>query len=219
MEHVLGTGLEGLWICGACGGINGRPKGLDPRRGRGDQRCTCRPDPDEPTWDRFDYNQYVRLCRCCLQEVLRSGSRFSCWFCPECSRRVVALNDRLRVWLIPIGPHSFMARTYDPPGPVMLSGSVAVTPGDPASEAAIERFCTAAVGLFDRIGMLQAWSESALLQNLRDLRFTPGQDVRLPEYLSAIRARAAEDAHFTKRAAFERLREHMRGEGTAVTPR
>jgi hypothetical protein len=197
-----------MWICGACGGLFGKPRELGPERERGKQRCSCRREPRAATWDRFDFNEYVHLCECCLQEVLPSGSKFSVWFCPECKDRVVALNDDLRVWLIPIGRHSFQAHTYDPPGCLMLSVK-ALASRDPAAEAAVERFRTGMLGLVSSIDRLGARSKAALLAILPDLGFAPGEDVPLPEYLRRLDARAARDERYSKAVAFERLRDHM----------
>jgi len=40
MDRIRTTRLEGLSICGLCAGMYGRPRGLDPQRERGDQRCS-----------------------------------------------------------------------------------------------------------------------------------------------------------------------------------
>lgn len=204
--------LERMWICGTCADLNGiLPPRFEDERGLV-QRCRCRRDPDEPRWPHYDFNEVVHLCECCRMKALRSGSKWSVWFCDECSGRVKALNDRLRVWLIPIGRHSFMVRRYDPPGHVMLDGSVLRT--DEATRgAAIDHFARGLLGMANSIGRLGDWSTAALLEDLRALGFAPGAEVRLSEYLKAARARAREDQRFTKLAAFRRLEAHMRGSG------
>lgn len=202
--------LERMWICGTCAGLNGI---LGPRLApQGDlvQRCRCRCDPDEAVWPRHDFNEHVHLCECCHLEALASGSKFHVWFCRECSDRVVALNDRLRVWLIPVGRHSFMVRTYDPPGRVMLDGSV-FRLDEASQDAAIEHFRQGLLGMTSSIDRLRAWSTAALLEDLQALGYPPGAEVRLADYLKAARARALEDERFTKLAAFRRLEDHMRG--------
>lgn len=209
------TDHEALWICGTCTGLYGRSRGIDPGHDNGDQRCSCRREPVEPTWAGFDFNEYVHLCECCLQEVLLSGSRFSVWFCSECRERVVVLNDELRYWLIPIGRHSFQARTYEPPGWLALPGTVASADG-PAARAAIEGFTRATVGLFSSMQRLHLWSEASLAENLRDLGFAPSTSVALPEYLRSIRAEDRSHGRFSKEAAFERLTDHMLGSRASV---
>jgi len=207
--------LDEMSICNACAGLNGKPRLFDPGRDRGEQRCSCQRDPDEPGWDGYDISEYVHVCECCLQEVLASGSKFSVWFCEECKDRVVALNDSLRVWLIPIGRHTFMARTYDPPGFLALSGPV-LTKRGPASDAEIRRFLDASRGLFSTMDRLHAWSKASLLGTIRELGFPPDTDVRLSEYLRTIRAAVEEGGRFSRRggryskeAAFDRLRVYM----------
>jgi hypothetical protein len=122
---------------------------------------------------------------------------------------VIRLNDDLRLWLIPTGRHSFMVRTYDPPGYLMLPGSIARSLDDPLSEEAIQRFSAGTVGMLASVDRLGAWSKAPLLQTLRELGFISGTEVRLSEYMRAIRARAAEGGRYTKEAAFERLKAHM----------
>ena len=64
------------------------------------QRCRCHPS-DEPTWPRFDFNEHLHLCECCRLDPLRSGSRWSVWFCDECKARVRDLNHRLGRYVDP----------------------------------------------------------------------------------------------------------------------
>lgn len=173
------------------------------------QHCSCRRS-DEPRWPRFDFNEHVHLCECCLQEALPSGSKFSIWFCDPCKDLVTALNDELRVWLIPTGRHSFMVRTYARPGSLMLSGGDLV-PSEPSmNRAAIDRFVRGLFGMTSSIDLLlHEWSRATLLQNLCDLELSSSAEVRLSDYLTAVRARAAQDPHHSKSAEFARLTEHM----------
>jgi len=202
------TELERMWICGTCAGLNGIPVGRDAPPVEQIQRCRCR-STDEPAWPSFNFNEHVHLCECCLMEALPSGSRFSVWFCEECRLRVIALNDRLRVWLIPIGRHSIMVSTYEPPGLVMLSSDV-FRMGEQEQATRIEHFRGGFMGMISSIDRLLAWSEAALLEDLRELGYPAGAEVRLSDFLRAARARAKEDPRFAKRGAFERLEKHMR---------
>jgi len=70
------------------------------------QPCAC--DPKQPLWNAFDYNTWAELCQCCSAEVLRSGSRWSPFFCDECKQRVRDYNEREGYCVIPIGRHSLM---------------------------------------------------------------------------------------------------------------
>ncbi len=201
--------LERIWLCGTCVGLNGVPTPLyRPQKG-GQQSCPCR-RTDEPTWSGSDFNEHVHLCECCLQEALPSGGKFCVWFCNRCKELVTRFNDERRVWLIPIGRHSFMVRTYDPPGHLMLPGSV-VSLDETGRTAAIARFADGFLGMASSMDRLHEWSKARLRSNLLDLGFPAGADVRLPAYLKAARARAAEDRLHSREIAFRRLRDHMLG--------
>lgn len=200
--------LERMWICATCAGLNGIPGSRSSPQDERVQRCRCR-RTDEPVWSGYDFNEHVHLCECCRLEALRSGSRFSVWFCPQCRDRVIELNDRLRVWLIPIGRHSFMVRTYDPPGQVMLGGEVFAM-GEQERATQIERFREGSLDMIGSSDRLHAWSEAALLGDLRELGHPAGAEVPLADFLRAARARAEADPRLAKRGAFERLEEHMR---------
>jgi hypothetical protein len=70
------------------------------------QPCAC--DPVQSLWNAYDYNKVAELCRCCAAECVRSGSRWSLFFCKGCNERVVAHNNRVGRCVIPIGRHSIM---------------------------------------------------------------------------------------------------------------
>ena len=72
------------------------------------QRCACYRDRDEPGWPGYDFNERALLCRCCGFEVLRSGSRWSPFFCAPCKERVAALDRQVGQLIIPIGRHTLM---------------------------------------------------------------------------------------------------------------
>ena len=158
------------------------------------QRCDCeRTLEPEDRWPGFDFNTWAELCRCCAITLLRSGSRWSPFFCEECKRRVMDLNRRLGDWIIPVGRHS-----------VMHGQSLA---GD---EAAIrehaEHFVIHVRGLFAGIDHLDIRARACLRENLEELGFPAGQEVELKQYGHAARARPLDKA-----AAFEKLREHFVG--------
>ena len=79
----------------------------------------------EARWPtRFDFNRVAELCYCCGQEVLKSGNKFSVWFCDECKERVTQFNTQYQRTIIPIGRHSIMAgyslRAKDAHDPEMI---------------------------------------------------------------------------------------------------
>jgi len=78
-----------------------------------DNLCKC----DRAAWegnpipDAGDLGHDAHLCRSCLNVVVRSGSRWSVFYCDECRPAVVRLNGAARRCVIPYGPHSLMNGT------------------------------------------------------------------------------------------------------------
>ena len=160
-----------LSICTACLGLFD-----DVSLGQGDgerQRCTCSASKED-RWPGYDYNERARLCDCCGRYVLRSGSRWSVWFCEECKARVQALNEEMGFALIPIGRHSMMnglglrveARSHD-----------------------VARFTQRLGDLFSRIDLLgKTWKPAHLRGQLKRLEFLGAGHgaVPLSVYLDAV---------------------------------
>ena len=71
------------------------------------QKCQCERDAED-LWRGFDFNEVFTLCYGCGVELLRSGSRWSVWFCDPCKRSVSSLNEVCQSYVIPIGRHSMM---------------------------------------------------------------------------------------------------------------
>ena len=87
-------------VCLTHGGLyEERP---DPDTGH-QQRCHDR--EGEPTWKGYEFNEWIRLCDCCLAVPMRSGSRWSPFFCERCRPEIIAADQG-----IPIGRHSMMNR-------------------------------------------------------------------------------------------------------------
>jgi len=107
MEHEMEEVdlAEQMEICRVCLGLRG-PFYDDFNGCERVQRCAC--EPKEAPWNAFDYNQRAALCRCCAAEVVRSGSRWSAFFCRACQQRVVAYDRSVGEVVIPIGRHSIM---------------------------------------------------------------------------------------------------------------
>ncbi len=103
-------------VCNTCGELFGPCRQIGVSSGRSrqlEQLCACENGrKDQPKWERFDFNEVITLCRCCRGVVLRSGSRWSVWFCEQCQQRVQAVNDICESYVIPIGRHSIMASKY-----------------------------------------------------------------------------------------------------------
>lgn len=182
-----------LQICGTCLQIRG------PVPGRSDgatQLCDCTPVEvrrQVPLWG-GDENLYAELCRCCGLVLLRVRSKWSVWFCADCKPLVVAFNGSVGRAAVPIGRHTLMA-------------GVGL---DPAAKdpAVIERVAGRMFGLFDAMGVLRAYTATAVARNLAAFGFEEGSDVALDAYLRhAVRSRTTADE------AFAALLEGMLGLG------
>jgi hypothetical protein len=177
-----------MCICGLCFGIAGPWRYLD----RAPthlliQECTCtKASTRYATWPRFDFNEAVTLCRCCGLELLRSGSKWSVWFCGACKERVRRLHQEFNVYLIPIGRHSIM-------GGFGLRGDAV------RDEAKIEAFATVTRTLFARMDLLEEWANQVVQRNMAAISGDRTQ-VPLTDYLT----RAYEDS-MTKQEAFTSL--------------
>ena len=102
-------------VCGMCGRLRG-PWGRYDGELEFEQRCECRAaEAPVVRWPGFDYNTVAELCRCCGLEALRSGSKWSVWFCRECLDRVKDLNAGAGRCVIPIGRHSLMNGVFYKP--------------------------------------------------------------------------------------------------------
>lgn len=96
--------FAGLRVCLEHGGLyEDRP---DPETGY-QQRCHDR--GDAPKWEGYDINEWIRLCDCCLAVPMRSGSRWSPFFCQNCQAEIIAAERG-----IPIGRHTIMNRIGPP---------------------------------------------------------------------------------------------------------
>ncbi len=94
-----------MGVCRECLGLRG-PCFDEFSRCERVQRCRC--EPPEPLWRAYDFNTAAELCRGCGSVVIRSGSRWSLFFCEACKERVVAHNRAYPCDAIPIGRHSIM---------------------------------------------------------------------------------------------------------------
>jgi hypothetical protein len=184
--------IRGGTICSSCFEIHGRMRVRGVRSGVYDQLCACDPRPTHPdadTWWGFDFNRLVELCYCCGTAAIRSGSRWSPFFCEECKPRVRMLNESLGLpfALIPVGRHS------------MMNTIVAHTE---SIDGELAEFAVAMRSLFDRIDDLREWQRRIMQQNLQRLGLGDRRDALLKEYIERA-------GSFDRRLAFEELREHF----------
>ncbi len=173
-------------ICAACFQIRGPWRFIEgPSRGPIEslpdepyQLCRCQGprQPSEPgerseRWPGFDFNTAVELCKCCGLEPLRSGSRWSVWFCDECKERVRELHEAYQRYIVPIGRHSFM-------GGFGLSGKAV------RDDAEIHYFASRWKTVAEAINALYDFSRSVVADNLRLLGLADQSQIPLAQYLS-----------------------------------
>jgi hypothetical protein len=188
----VGTNFSGMFVCLGCTWIYG-PWSNDSNTYV--QRCECRRKEfkDEPRWERFDFNEVVELCRCCGQDLLQSGSRWSVWFCVPCQTRVSELNSDCQRTVIPIGRHSLMHG-------IGISGSEIKDRSQ--IESKVAKVFPALQGLFASQDHLSLWREKVVSANLKLLN--PDSDVPLETYLLEM-ARLVKAGTLDKSKSFDEL--------------
>ena len=152
------------------------------------QRCRC-PDkvPEGRTWPGYDFNEHLHLCECCSMMVLRSGSRWSVWFCEACKGRVDELNRTAGGCVIPIGRHSLM-------NGVGVSGREVSSAGEYEIDAIVEAFLDDLVGVFGAQERLHAFAAARRREIASELGFPSGEDIDLPVWLESLAAAATTDS-------------------------
>lgn len=123
----------------------------------------------EAKWPRFDFNRVVELCYCCGQEVLKSGSKWSVWFCKECKERVIEFNTQYQRTIIPIGRHSLMA-------------GYRLGHNEVHNPEMIKTFTENVNNLFSSIDCLTKWKKFILAENFKTLGYL--NDTLLKDYLA-----------------------------------
>lgn len=163
--------FQHMVVCRECGKLAGG-RGAKSNHVSVSQTCDCARDTTE-TWPGYDFNTAVELCRCCGQVLLRSGSRWSVWFCGSCLELVRSTNAALGRYAIPIGRHSLH-------GGVGLRGDV--------SDLDIEIFVATFQDLSAAFGRVSDWAGRVVKGILRENWLDLGHDVPLIEYLAQCRA-------------------------------
>ena len=169
---------EAMMVCATCFEIYGpwhyREKMLEITPDENFfQPCACPTKKAEakcPT--SFDFNKVAELCYCCGQAVLKSGAKWSVWFCDECKERVVQFNTRYQRTIIPIGRHSLMS-------------GVSLSAQDARDPEMIEIFLKNMNNLFSRIDCLSDWKKFIHGENFKKLGYV--NDTLLKDYLEQSR--------------------------------
>ena len=174
-------------ICGQCHEL----KGIVPRRTDGTlQLCSCSAvevHRAQPSWG-GDHNTYAELCKCCGLVLLRSGSKWSVWFCVPCKKAVLALNQMAGRCAIPIGRHSLM-------------NNVVSRASELQSDVAILAYVDQLQSLSVSMNDLHKWASIVVRRSLATLNFDTNRDVALWDYLDKIESCSS----LTQTAAFEAL--------------
>jgi len=160
-----------LHICSTCFHLyeTGRPDGME-------QRCNCRPKQGE-RWPYHDFNERAILCQCCGLNVLRSGSRWSPFFCRGCQLLAMGVSVWNRHLVFPIGRHSLM-HTWVPNTP-----SASLRDHHRPEELATGVY-HALRGISRATDGLSQWYQMIMPRNLEHFGFVG--DVSLREYIEAV---------------------------------
>jgi hypothetical protein len=148
-------------------------------------------DEEQEIWAWADFNRNVDLCYCCGQELIRSGTKWSVWFCGECKGRVVALNMAMSKTVIPIGRHSLMSGV----GLRAVGGVCDEKVGD---------FIKDLGNFFANTDTVSKWREHIVLKNLRNLDCET--DPPVIEYLARVRILSKKSEIFREMCEFVRKR-------------
>lgn len=188
MTEMSADELQHLRICGTCYALyeTGRPDGMA-------QRCRCVFGEEDP-WPGFDFNERASLCLCCGMEALRSGSRWSPYFCRTCQTLAQDVSIRHRRLVFPIGRHSLMHTWVPDSLPPTLDAH-----GGRSRELA-ETVHTATLAVVRGSEGLRRWSAIIVSRHLLHLGLPGGTS--LHEYLAAV---ATKGTGYTRQAAFGEL--------------
>jgi hypothetical protein len=174
-------------VCGVCGELRGPWQ--DYRDVAFHQLCGCErhSGPVPERWPGFDYNTVAELCRCCALEAVKSGSRWSVWFCRPCLERVSDLNHGAGRCVVPIGRHSVMNGVfYRPEG--------AINP------VAVSAFADQLGGFFRAVDATGGWRRRMVQANLSAIGLPTDHWPPIAVYLKRTR-----EAGLSREAAFETL--------------
>ncbi len=161
------TQVARLNMCRACLTLRG-PFYDDFNHRERVQLCGC--DPDQPPWNAYDYNCFAELCHCCAAEIVKSGTKWSPFFCDDCKTRVRAYNESIGFCAIPLGRHSIM-------------NGVALRVAPATERRQVDTFVKGLFGLFERVGCLSSHRQARIRRILTSLPKRTGP-VPLPTYLA-----------------------------------
>ena len=166
------------------------------------QRCRCDLPKDETVWDGFDYNEHLHLCRCCRGRALRSGSRWSVWFCEPCVKRVRRFNNACGRVVIPVGRHSLMSSIG------VRGAELCEAEGDEVDRL-VDRFAEQLLALFDSMTRLEKVAARRTIAMRSALGYGRHDRPRLDRWLERAGEVAIRDPQLGADAAFRSLVDGM----------
>jgi hypothetical protein len=184
--EIDGYIIDRFVVCGTCGRLRG-PWGRYRFELEFEQRCACHTGEPDERWPGFDHNTVAELCRCCGLEVVKSGSKWSVWFCRDCLERVKDLNGRAGYCVVPIGRHSLMNGVfYKPEGGINPVG--------------LSAFGDQLRSFFGAVTATELWCRDVVRANLAAINLGDALSVPVVRYCRRVRA-----AGLSKEAAFAAL--------------
>lgn len=166
-----GVDISDLMICRVCSGVHGPAcVAQDGRTLCCEQACMCVTKTGRAeTWPGYDFPIVVELCRCCGRVALRSGSRWSVWFCNACKPKIIAINQACDFAILPLGRHSVTA---------VVAARL---------EQDVPEFARGFQDWFARIEVMEEFAVAAVFENLKSLAPSDhAPDISLVRYLEAL---------------------------------
>ncbi|MDD4230900.1 MAG: hypothetical protein PHG45_05925 [Dehalococcoidales bacterium] len=179
-----GANIMSLSVCRKCFQLTGRTT-LDDGQ-EVEQKCGC-VGPGQKKWQLnfpdgyspvFDFNKAYEMCYCCGLAVIRSGSRWSIFYCDDCKTKILKLNKLLGGTLIPIGRHSLM-------------NGVGLSAKGAKDKSRIKAFSKSLTGLFDRISLVEKHYRQTMENNLNN--FSEGEHARVVDIIIRSQETGIED--------------------------
>ena len=157
-------------ICTECGGL----KGHMPINGKNYHlHCRCervRSRSVQELPPGYDLAPFIDLCFCCGLTPIRSGSRWSAFFCPDCMEMVRHVNGTFGSAIIPVGRHSLM-------------NSVVLEPREAFDEEKVREFADRAKSLLHRVDLLFYWRSLTVLRVISELDMPGGKSIPYEKYI------------------------------------
>lgn len=199
---ILSSAIPAMTVCGACGDVVGPIGGGTDRVQTG--TCRLHEAAEEERWSRYDFNRHVEICRCCGTILLRSGSKWSVWFCDDCKDAVLALGRRHGRCIVPIGRHSVHA-------------GLMLTNEDRDDPVALHCFVESYNAITDVMRVVEDWRGVVIRRNLETMGLAPDSIVPVARYVTGV-AEVDPAARFQEMVAYlqERALEEQRDKGGAA---